>query len=327
MVRQEKTNVGVIGLGIIGSRVVANLRSKGFHAWVWSRSPKPEPNFLASPSEVADASRFIQIFVSDGAALIETVTAMGPELGPEHIVMNHATVSPGETREAARITQERHARYLDAPFTGSRDAAQSGQLVFMVGGDAETLAAARPVLEANASAILHVGGIGDGAALKVATNVIVGVSGAAYAEALALLSSSGVALEHLLEVLPHHAVRSPLARMKIPNMILDNFEPHFALKHMFKDIQIALGMAAVAGLETPATAAFAGSAMAGIQQGLADSDFSAIARLYPFPNSEAPLDEKYRPQPASTNSADTTAGKPSPGKPTPKRWGIFREKK
>jgi 3-hydroxyisobutyrate dehydrogenase len=320
MARPSKTNVGVIGLGIIGSRVAANLRAKGFQTWVWNRSPRPEPNFLPSPIEVAESAKIIQIFVSDGPALIETVTAMSASIGPGHVIINHATVSPTEVKEAARLVQDRHGKFLDAPFTGSRDAAQAGELVFLIGGDAEVLSLARPVLEANAKSIIPVGAIGDATALKIATNLIAAVSVTAYSEALALLAKSGVPMQNVLEVMPHHAIRSQLAEMKIPGMILDDFEPRFALKHMFKDVQIALTMANEAGIEIPAAGAFAGSAMAGIQQGLADSDFSSIARLYHFPDREAPLDEKFRP--AAKKSTD-----PSEEKPQPKRWPVFGSKK
>ena len=89
MARPAKSNAGVIGLGLIGSRVAANLRKGGYQVWVWNRSPRPEPNFLSSPAEVAESAKIIQIFVSDGPALIQTVQAMAPALGPGHVVLHH----------------------------------------------------------------------------------------------------------------------------------------------------------------------------------------------------------------------------------------------
>jgi 3-hydroxyisobutyrate dehydrogenase-like beta-hydroxyacid dehydrogenase len=316
MAKVQKVGVGVVGLGIVGSRAAANLRKAGFHVSVWSRSPRPEPNFLASPHEIAESAQFVEIFVSDGPALIEVMEAMAPALGPSHIVLNHATVSPAETREAARLAEDRHARYLDAPFTGSRDAAAAGALIFYVGGAAETLQAARPVLEANAKQVLHVGSVGEAAAIKVATNLIAAASVAAYAEALALLHRSGIPLQKLPEALEGHAVGSTLSGFKIPGMITGTFEPHFALKHMFKDMQIALRMAQEAGIELPTAAAFAGAAMSGIQQGWAGDDFSSIARHYGYPDPEAPLDPRFRP-------AAPAASAPAEEKATPRRWKVF----
>ena len=80
MARPARQNAGVIGLGIIGSRVAANLRKAGYQTWVWNRTPRPEPNFLSSAAEVAESARVVQIFVSDGPALIETLEAMAPAL-------------------------------------------------------------------------------------------------------------------------------------------------------------------------------------------------------------------------------------------------------
>ena len=286
MARPAKPNAGIIGLGIIGTRVAANLRKAGNQVWVWNRSPRPEPNFLSSPAEVAESAKVIQIFVSDGQALMDVVTAMAPVLGPEHIVVNHATVAPRETIEASRVVEGRHAKYLEAPFTGSRDAAEAGQLVFYIGGSPELLEKVRPLLEVNAKAILPIGEVGQAAALKIAMNLVASISVSAYAEALSLLDKSGIPLEKIGEVFPSHIAHSPLVDLKVPGMITDDFEPRFSLKHMFKDVQIALAMAADFGVDLPASAAYAGSAMSGLQNGWGDLDFSVVARHYGYPSRE-----------------------------------------
>jgi 3-hydroxyisobutyrate dehydrogenase-like beta-hydroxyacid dehydrogenase len=302
MPRTVRQNAGVIGLGIIGSRVAANLRKAGFQTWVWNRTPRPEPNFLSSASEVAESAKIIQIFVSDGPALIETIEAMAPAVGPEHIVLNHATIAPKETLEAARLIHDRHAKYLDAPFTGSRDAAGAAQLVFFIGGEVDVLERARPQLEVNAKAILPIGEIGQAAAMKIATNLIVAVVVGSFAEAMSLLETSGIPLYKLGEALQNHLAYSPLADLKVPAMITGDFDPGFSLKHMFKDVQIALSMAQEHGIDLPETAAFAGAAMAGIQKGWGDLDFSCIAQHYGYPNQENTLPEDV-----------FAAAKPKPG--------------
>ncbi len=297
MGRQTKASAGVIGLGTIGGRVVSALRRNGYQVWLHNRSPRPEPNFLCSPAEVAEATKHIQIFVSDGSALLSVVRALAPALTPDHIVMNHATVSPHETREAADLVTARHANFLDAPFTGSRDAAELGELVYYIGGDPAVLASVRPILEASSKAILEIGDIGQASIVKIATNLLVATAVESLAEAHALLDKNGIELHKLALALESHAARSPLADMKIPAMLAGDFEPRFSLKHMFKDIQLALGLAAEKEIELPAASAFAGAAMAGIQQGWGDSDFSVVARFYGFPGqghsvSEAPADSQ-----------------------------------
>ncbi|MCX7869154.1 MAG: NAD(P)-dependent oxidoreductase, partial [Terrimicrobiaceae bacterium] len=317
MAKPQRTPVGVIGLGIIGSRAVANLRKAGFQVWVWNRSPRAEPHFLSSPAEVAESASVVSLFVSDGPALIEVVTAMAPALTPSHTIVNHATVAPAEARQAAEIAAERHAKFLDAPFTGSRDAAAEGRLIFYAGGAPEALEAARPVLEAIGSKILPVGEVGEASALKVATNLLVAGSVAAYAEALALLSRTGIPLERLLEALDGHAVNSPLAGMKIPAMITGDFAPRFSLQNMFKDARIALKIAEECKVEMPVAAAFAGMAMAGLHQGWGGEDFSVIARHFGFPDPGNPLSAKYQPAPAAE------APEPATAKPERRGWRLF----
>jgi 3-hydroxyisobutyrate dehydrogenase-like beta-hydroxyacid dehydrogenase len=319
MGRQSKPTAGVIGLGIIGSRVVSALRKNGYQVWIHNRSPRPEPNFLSSPAEVAETTKHIQIFVSDGAALLAVIKNLAPALTPDHVVMNHATISPHETREAADLVASRHAKFLDAPFTGSRDAAARGELVYYIGGDPEVLAKVRPVLQASSKQILEIGDIGQASVVKIATNLIAATAVEALAEAHALLDKNGIDLRKLSLALESHAVRSPLADMKIPGMISGDFEPRFSLKHMFKDIQLALGLAAEKEIDLPAASAFAGAAMAGIQQGWGDSDFSVISRFYGFPGQGHALPEV---------SADAVTPEPAAKEnKTPRRWSLFGGRK
>jgi hypothetical protein len=181
-----KPAAGVIGLGLIGSRVAACLRRSGYQVWLWNRTVRPEPNFLSSPAEIAEAARYIQIFVSDGDALHAVLRAMLPALTAEHVILNHATVSPADTLVAAEIVAEKHASFLDAPFTGSRDAAAAGQLVYYIGGEPQVLERVRTQLGASSKQILQIGGIGQASVVKVATNLISANAVASLAEAFAL---------------------------------------------------------------------------------------------------------------------------------------------
>ena len=313
--------VGVIGLGIIGSRVVSNLRRAGHQVWLWNRTVRPEPNFLSSPAEVAEASRFIQIFVSNGEALLSVVRNMASVLTPAHVVINHATVSPAETLEAAEIVRDRQAAFLDAPFTGSRDAAGRGELVYYIGGEGEVLETARPVLEASAKQILHIGAIGHASALKVATNVISATQIAALAEALALLDRHEVDLSKLSLALENNAARSGVIEMKLPGILAGDFEPRFSLKNMFKDIQIALAMAEEKDVELPAASAFAGMAMAALQRGWGEEDFSVISRFYGYTGHPTKTSEPA-PEPAPVDQVEAAIA--------PRRlsnlWGLLGRK-
>ncbi|MEM1442419.1 MAG: NAD(P)-binding domain-containing protein, partial [Verrucomicrobiota bacterium] len=122
--------VGVIGLGIIGSRVAEALRNSGRQVYVWSRTPRPEPNFVSSPAEMAELADTIQIFVSNGEALVEVVEAMSGSLSKRHVVINNCTADPESVVNAFQIANDAGASFLDAPFTGSKDAAAKGALVY-----------------------------------------------------------------------------------------------------------------------------------------------------------------------------------------------------
>ena len=139
MFSDKPPKVGVIGLGIIGSRVAESLRKANAHVYVWSRTPKPEPNFLSSPAEVAALAEVIQIFVTNGEALLEVLAALEPKITKKHIIINCSTVDPLSTDKAAQLVQNAGGAFLDCPFTGSKLAAEKGALVYYVGGDLRDL--------------------------------------------------------------------------------------------------------------------------------------------------------------------------------------------
>lgn len=283
MARKERKSAGVIGLGIVGTRIAAHLRKAGYQVWLWNRSPRAEPNFLSSPAEVAESAPTIQIFVNDGQALFETVDSLLPALTPRHVVLNHATVSPADTRSVAERIETTGARFLDAPFTGSRNAAEAGQLVYYVGGDPAVLKQVRPLLEASSKAIVEIGGVGDASTVKIATNMITAATVEAMSEAFCLLHRANIPLQYLSTALEHNAVKSGLTEMKVKSMIEGDFTPHFSLRNMFKDMQLALELANSHNVELPAVSAFAGAAMSGLQKGWAEEDFSVISRHFGFP--------------------------------------------
>lgn len=270
-------SAGVLGLGIIGSRVAENLRKAGFDTFVWSRTARAVPNFMASPREVAEVAEAVQIFVRDGEALIEAVREMAPVLGPDHIVMNHATVSPQATRTAAEICAKAGAGFLDAPFTGSKLAAQNGKMVYYVSGDESLLERARPVLEASSVKVMHLGRMGDATVLKIVTNLVTAATVEALAEAVAITRAAGIPAEKLLEAIEPNANCSPLAVMKLPAMIGRNYEPHFSLRNMLKDMRFAAELARGSGISAPVLDSTVAALSQAMELGKGDDDFSVIA--------------------------------------------------
>ena len=273
-------NIGVIGLGIIGRAVAAHLRRKGLPVFVWNRSPRPVPNFVGSLGELANLCNFIQIFVSDDEALLQTLEQLSADLAPRHLVLVHSTVAPDSMRAAAEIVESRAARFVEASFTGSKLAAEKGELVYYVGGSARALREARPILEASGKQIVEIGAVGQASTIKIATNMITATSVQAAAEALALVQALGVPLEKFVEAMRANASHSTTLAMKLPKMLERDFEPHFSVKHMLKDMQIANQIALSRYLDLGLTAAARDQLVEQMQWGHGDYDYSAVARKF-----------------------------------------------
>ena len=280
MPRKSRKNVGLIGLGIIGTRVAAGLRASGFQTFVWNRTAKPAPNFVGSPAEVAELCDIIQLFVADAQALFDVIEQMKDSLTPQHVIICNATVGPEATIEAARVVEEKGAHFLDAPFTGSKGAAEKRALVYYIGGDEATFLRARPVLEATSKAIVRIGGVGHAATLKVVTNMIAAVSIQTLGEALAIVQKAGLDPEVLAAALEQNACRSGTMDMKLPKMIAGDYDAHFSLKHMFKDVQLGIHIANALDIEIPATTVTAGVMYGALNQGWGDLDFSSLYKIY-----------------------------------------------
>src|SRR6476661_4791561 len=314
MASRTRKNVGVLGLGIIGQRVVSNLRERGFHVFVWNRTPRPVPNFVGSPAEVAELCDYVQIFVSDDDALLQMMQRMTPNLTSSHIIMVHCTVSPDTMRAAAEMAERRNARLLDCPFTGSKNAAENGQLVYYVGGDEAALQQVRPILEASSKEIIEIGKVGDATTVKVATNMITAASVQAAAEALALISKSGLSPEKFAAAMRNNGSYSATLEMKLPMMLEGNFEPHFSVKHMLKDVVIATRLARGFGIEVGATDASRHGLTEEMREGRGDADYSSLFRQY-FPAgsiSAASNGEEDQPRLAGIDEAKPAEAVPAP---------------
>lgn len=282
MQKDGKERVGVIGLGIIGSRVAERLRDTDRHLYVWSRSPKPVPNFLSSPAEVARMADFIQLFVTDGDALIEVMDSMKGELSKRHTILCSCTADPQSVVDAYQIAKDAGASFLDAPFTGSRVAAEKGALTYYVGGDTAALERARSVFETSSRDIYHCGRVGEASILKIVTNMISGTTMEILAEAYGVIHAAGIEPRKLSDALELNGCRSDLIATKLASVIESDYEPHFSLKNMFKDAQYGLGLGKSLGLELPALSTAASLMFRTMQKekGNGALDFSVLAKRF-----------------------------------------------
>jgi 3-hydroxyisobutyrate dehydrogenase-like beta-hydroxyacid dehydrogenase len=191
-----------------------------------------------------------------------------------------STVDAETSLESARLTRERGALFLEAPVAGSRKPAEDGTLTIMTAGDRVLYDMALPVLEKMGKKILFLGETGSAARMKLANNLIMGGMMAAFAEGMALAVRSGLELPQLLDVLDAGAMSNPMFRLKGPAVAAnDEFPAAFPLKHMQKDLRLALRLAEEVGQPLFTTAVVNELYKEAIAAGLGDSDFAAVSRI------------------------------------------------
>jgi 3-hydroxyisobutyrate dehydrogenase-like beta-hydroxyacid dehydrogenase len=271
---------GVLGLGIIGSRVAARVQAAGFALAVWNRTRREFeglPVLAPDPAAVAREADILQIFVADDAALLETIRVLLPALGPNHVVISNATVAPDTVRALAAEVAATGAGFLDAPFTGSRDAAAQGQITYYIGGDTDVLERARPVLAASARAILPMGAVGQASAVKLATNIMAAAAAVSLAEAIHLLRANGVDPKVLVQALENNAARSGVVDLKLPCMLDNDYAPRFSVRNMRKDLRLARQTGGEGGLALTET--MLQLYEAACQAGFGEEDFAAVAKV------------------------------------------------
>jgi 3-hydroxyisobutyrate dehydrogenase-like beta-hydroxyacid dehydrogenase len=270
--------VGVIGLGIIGSVWARHYEAAGVLAGAWNRTAQPDfPRWKGSPEEVAEAAEVIQIVVADPPAVRGLLARILPGLGRTKVVVQSSTIDPDSSEEFCREVTARGARYLEAPFTGSKPAAEQKQTVYYLGGDPALAAEIDPLLARVSAVRLRIGTTAQAAALKLAMNLNISAQMEGLIEALTLARRMGVADDVFFEALSKNASYSGVAKLKEPKLRAGDFAPQFSVKHMLKDMNLASGMKAGAGL--PALDLVRERLAAAAQAGHADEDFSALIRL------------------------------------------------
>ena len=206
-------------------------------------------------------------------------------MAPGAIAIDCGTMTAGWIATLAGEAQARTLRFLEAPVTGSRDQAAAGALRFLVGGQSETLDAARPVFEAMGSAVLHLGPVGSAAIVKLANNFLCGVQAAALAEAVALLEKKGLDIEQAVGVLTDGAPGSPLVKAMSRRMLERTYDPHFVIPLMAKDLAYAAEAMAGVGITSTIAQTARARYIEAEQAGLGERDVSAIVE----PLRQAPM--------------------------------------
>jgi 3-hydroxyisobutyrate dehydrogenase-like beta-hydroxyacid dehydrogenase len=272
------TSIGILGLGIIGEVWAKNYASAGRLAGTWNRTAKPDaPAWKDSPEAVAEVSDVIQIVVADPPAVRGILTRILPKLGARKVVVQSSTIDPASSAKFEKLVTEAGARYLAAPFTGSKPAAEQRQTVFYLGGDRELIAELEPLLSLISSKRFVIGTNEQACTLKLAMNLNIAAQMQALSEALMSCRWAGISDDVFFDALSHNVSYSGVAKLKEPKLRAGDFSPQFSMKHMHKDMRLMSGVAGCADL--PVLDAVREALKTAEARGMGDEDYSAIIKL------------------------------------------------
>ena len=289
--------VGFIGLGIMGSRMAANLVRAGHELTVWNRTrEKAEAwaevhgaagsaapaHVAATPAEAAREREVVITMLVDGPQ-VETVLlgedGVAAGARADLLCVDMSTIAPSDARRIGAALQEQEVAFMDAPVSGSSPKAEDGTLTIMAGGDQRDFVRARPLFEAMGEVIVHVGELGHGQTIKLINNAVAAVNAAALGEALLVGRKADVDLDALERVLGAGSGGSAMLALKAGPMRRHDYTTLFKLEHMLKDVRLCLEEGQAVG--APFTfAAHAREILTAAQgRGLGDKDFAALIEV------------------------------------------------
>ena len=279
-------NLGFVGLGVMGSRMVKRLLDAGHTVTGYNRTPSKAQQLLDAgmrwgdtPRAVAEAADVMLSMVTNTAAL-KAVTE-GPDgllagLGSGKIYVDMSTVSPAASRDLAARVSAKGAHMLDAPVSGSVITLEEGKLSIMVGGDAAAFEKIKPILQNIGPKVTHVGGNGLAVSMKIATNLSLAVQMLAFSEGVLLAEKSGIQREIAVEVLLNSVIASPMVKYRGPFVLNMPDEAWFNVNMMQKDMNLALEMGRELDVPLPTTAVTNELLTAARGMGLAEQDFAIL---------------------------------------------------
>jgi 3-hydroxyisobutyrate dehydrogenase len=284
----SKPRVAILGLGIMGRGMASRLLSAGFPVAVYNRDPTKAAAFsgagafvAGSPREAASHAEVIISMVADDTAsrnvwLGENGALEGTAQGS--VLIESSTLTVGWIKELAAAAAQKGFEFLDAPVTGTKPHAASGELLFLVGGSASALALAQPVLSVLGRETIHLGPIGSGALLKLINNFMCGVQAASFAEAVPLIEAGGLDRAKAEAILTSGAPGSGIVKRAAASAAANDFTPNFPLRLMAKDLGYAIDEASHRGLALQTASSALAVFKQAIARGYGDEDFSAVVK-------------------------------------------------
>jgi 3-hydroxyisobutyrate dehydrogenase-like beta-hydroxyacid dehydrogenase len=277
---------GFLGLGIMGTGMAANLVRAGFEVTVWNRSAEKTAPLVAlgaraaaTPKEVVEASEITFAILSDPAAA-EAVcfgadgVLEGLRDGRGYVDMS--TVDAGTSRRIAAAVAGRGGRFVEAPVSGTKKPAEDGTLVILAAGDQSLFDEALPAFGKMGKKTMYLGETGNGAHMKLIINMIMGGMMTLLCEGIALGEKTGLKPAEILDALDAGALANPMFKGKGGMILAENYATNFPLKHMQKDLRLAVQLGDEAGQPLHGVSAANEVFKRACGQGLGDEDLCAV---------------------------------------------------
>jgi 3-hydroxyisobutyrate dehydrogenase-like beta-hydroxyacid dehydrogenase len=283
---RRMAELGFVGLGVMGSAITRRLLDAGHTVTVWNRTrDKAEPLLAAgaqwaeTPRDVAGRSEIVFTMVTNTAA-VQAVTegkdGILAGLASGRLYVDMSTASPANTRALAEQVAAVGAEMLDAPVSGTSITVEQGKASLMVGGDVDAFERAKPVLEAIAPRVYHMGPNGSAVTMKIAINLSLAVQMLAFSEGVLLAEKTGISRERAVEAMLGSVIASPMVAYRGPLVLGHPDEVWFDCHMMQKDMNLALELGRELGVPLPTTATTNEFLTAANAMGIGEKDFAVL---------------------------------------------------
>jgi len=285
--------IAFLGLGIMGSRMAANLVTAGHELTVYNRTRETAERWAGergarvgvagTPGEAAAAAELVVTMVVDGPqvrALLLGDGGVAAAAAPGTLCVDMSTIAPSETQAIGAALSTKGVGFMDAPVTGSSPRAEAGTLTIMAGGEAADFERARGLLETMGQLVLYVGELGQGQTVKLINNAVSAANASTLAQALIVGRATGVDLDALVAIMGAGSGGSMMLELKAGPMRDHDYTTLFKLEHMLKDVRLCLESSQAAGVPFPAAAAVGEILTAGMGRDLGNADFAALVEVF-----------------------------------------------
>ena len=281
-------NVGIIGLGLMGSQIAARLLETDHPITIYNRDmtktnpfAKLSTKIANTPKELAENCEFVIICVTNYEAVKEVcfgargiVTATNCK---NLIVADSSTISPQESKYNAQVFKKMEIEMLGMPLMGGPDAAKRGELVSIITGNQQAFEKTEHIIQKIARSVFYIGNVdGSANAIKLALNLNIALIAGAISEGITLVRESGINPEVFIKILNSTYFKTGLSETKGPKMVKNSFAPTFHLKNMLKDLELVTNTAQYIGLSLPITTITQQLYRAANNSGFSEDDYTSI---------------------------------------------------